>query len=95
MLAAEQEDLPIYVSGLSQTSGKKLKFYLPDEVVEDYLSVYDDALAEAVRIAEEVFGSQIARTVAAHIVAVARQEQPGASETAKPAPTPKRGRKAP
>lgn len=84
--AAHSEDVGVYLGPQTTTGGKKIKFYLGDEIVEDYIAPSDDPLELGRFIADEVFGAQVAKAVMRHIELAASQEAPGTTETATPKP---------
>lgn len=82
--AAHSEDVGVYLGPTTTTGGKKIKFYLGDEIVEDYIAPSDDPLELGAFIADEVFGAQVAKTVMRHVELAASQDGPGATETPQP-----------
>jgi len=82
--AAHSENVGVYLGPTTTTGGKKIKFYLGDEIVEDYVAPSDDPLELGAFIADEVFGAQVAKAVMRHVAAVASQDGSGATETAQP-----------
>lgn len=81
---AEEEDVGVYLGPTSTTGGKKIKFYMGDEVLEDYIGCADDPLELGVYIADQVFGAQAAKRIERILGAMTPQEPPRATE--RPAP---------